>query len=271
MRLVLGRQSKQARLALRLTQRQVATAVGVSRGYIANIEGGRANPTLAIVDRLSRVLELDAELVLRRPAISPTDGLRGPTGQRDLVHARCSGYAERRLTAAGWQVAREAEVVQGRAHGWIDLLALHPRTEALLVIEIKTRLDDLGLVERQVGWYGRSAADVARRLGWRPRRVVSWLLLLASDEVEWSIRNNREALGTSFPMRAREMLAWLQGDHPVAGRGLALIDPSSKRRKWLLRSRVDGRRSGARFPDYASAARQMSARGRPATGRETGD
>ena len=258
MRFALGRQSKQARLALRLTQQQVAAAVGVSRGYIATIERGRANPTLAIVDRLGHVLELDAELAFRQPAISLA-GPGGPNGQRDLVHARCSGYVERRLRAAGWHVAREAEVVHGRAHGWIDLLAFHPRTEVLLVIEIKTRLDDLGLVERQLGWYGRSAADAARRLGWRPRRVVSWLLLLASEEVEWSIRNNREALRTSFPTRARDMLAWLQGDHPVTERGLALIDPTSRRREWLIRSRVDGRRSTSRFPNCAAAARLMSA------------
>lgn len=98
--------------------------------------------------------------------------------------------------------------------------------------------------------------------GTHPRHlsvVTGQFLLLASEEVEWSIRNNREALRTSFPTRARDMLAWLQGDHPVTERGLALIDPTSKRREWLIRSRVDGRRSTSRFPNYAAAARLMSA------------
>lgn len=236
-----------------MTQRQVADAVGLSRGYIAAIERLRANPSLDVVDRISGALGLEAELVLRPPMVI------GAHGQRDLVHARCTGYVERRLRTAGWQTAREVEVIQGRSHGWIDLIAFHPVTETLLVIEIKTRLDDLGSVERQLGWYGRSAGDAARRLGWRPRRIVSWLLVLASEEVENVVRHNRDVLRRAFPFRAREMLEWLSdGGHPVVARGLAMLDPASKRQDWLIRSRVDGRRSPSRYADYAGAARRLT-------------
>lgn len=247
-----SRQALDARLSLRLTQRAVADAVGVSRGYIAAIERRRANPSLDVVDRVSRALGLEADLVLRQPVV-----IGG--GQRDLVHARCSGHVERRLRLAGWQTAHEVEIVQGHSHGWIDVIAWHPGTETLLVIEIKTRLDDLGAAERQLAWYGRSAGEVARHLGWRPRRIVSWLLVLASDEVEIVIRRNSDLLSSAFPLRARAMLRWLsEGGHPVVGRGLAMIDPSSKRREWLVRSKVDGRRSPCRYVDYAAAARRLS-------------
>lgn len=238
---------------LRLTQTQVAEAVGISRGHVAAIETLRANPTLDVVDRMSNALGLEAQLTLRPPLVFDA----GP--QRDLVHARCSAHVERRLRSAGWQTAREAEIVEGRSHGWIDVLAFHPRSETLLVIEVKTRLDDVGSVERQLGWYGRAAAASARRHGWRPRRIVSWLLALASDEVDLVIHNNGDLMGQSFPTRAREMMAWLMDDHQRAvGRGLALLDPSSKRREWLIRSRLDGRRSRAPFVDYADAVRRLS-------------
>ena len=79
--------------------------------------------------------------------------------QRDAVHAPCSGYANRRFRAGGWETGREVEIVHGRSHGWIDLLAFDPRTGLLLIVEIKTRLDDLGLVERQLAWYERSAFE----------------------------------------------------------------------------------------------------------------
>lgn len=251
-RVTFSRIARDTRLGLRLTQQQVADAVGVSRGYIAAIENRRANPSLDVVDRMSQALGLEADLVLRQPVV-----IGG--GQQDLVHARCCGHVERRLRTAGWHTAREAEVIQGRSHGWIDVIAFHPGTETLLVIEVKTRLDDLGLVERQLAWYGRSAGDAARRLGWRPRRIVSWLLLLASDEVDTVIRQNGEALGGAFPLRARGMLRWLsEGTHPVVGRGLAMVDPASKRREWLIRSRVDGRRSPSRYVDYAAAARRLA-------------
>jgi transcriptional regulator with XRE-family HTH domain len=252
MRIAFARACRDARIRLRLSQQQVADAVGLSRGYIATIERGRGNPSLAVVDRMSSALGLEAQLTLRAPVVV------GAYLQRDLVHARCSGYVERRLRSAGWQTAREVELVQGRSHGWIDMIAFYPGTETLLVIEIKTRLDDLGSVERQLGWYGRSAGDAARRLGWRPRRVVSWLLVLASEEVERVVGHNRDLLSRAFPMRARAMMEWVSnGGGSDVDRGLAMLDPASKRRDWLVRCRIDGRRSAVRYADYADAARRL--------------
>jgi transcriptional regulator with XRE-family HTH domain len=253
LRRVFGRACRDARLRLRLTQCQVAESAGLSRGHISTIERARANPSLDTVEQVASALGLEVHLLVRTPPI-----IVGHQ-PRDLARARCSGYVERRLRTAGWRTAREVEIVQGRSHGWIDLVAFHSRSETLLVIEFKTRLDDLGAIERQLGWYGRSAFDAAKRLGWRPRRLVSWLLVLATQEVEDVIRHNGEQLRLAFPMRAREMLAWLSdGDHNVTGGGLALIDPTSKRREWLIRSRVDGRRSPSPFASYAAATRRLA-------------
>lgn len=240
-------------MKLGTTQQRLADSVGVSRGYIAKIEHGRANPSLELVERIADALGAELELVARSPFVI------GGGRQRDLVHARCSGHVDRRLRGAGWLTAREVEVVHGRSHGWIDLLALDPDSGTLLIIEIKTRLDDVGAIERQLGWYERSAFDVAGRLGWRPRRVVSWLLALASDEVESSLRANRELFSGSFPNRARELSGLLaQGDIPVRGRGLALIDPANKRQAWILGSHLDGRRSPSPYVHYADAARRLA-------------
>ena len=155
-------------------------------------------------------------------------------------------------------MAREVELVHGRSHGWIDLLAFDARTGTLFIVEVKTRLDDLGAIERQLGWYERRAIHVANDLGWEPRRVNAWLLFLASEEVDLAIRANRHVLATAFPMRAREMLAAVDGTGSQAVRGLAMIDPTSRRRDWLLRTRVDGRRRAAPFRDYADAAARIS-------------
>ena len=148
--------------------------------------------------------------------------------------------------------------MQGRSHGWIDLLAFDPRTGILLVVEIKTRLDDLGAIERQLGWYERSAFEVANRLGWQPRTVVGWLLALASDEVEGVLRSNRDLMARAFPSRAQEMSSLLETGALPGGRGVALIDPIRKRRAWLIPSHVDGRRSGAPYRGYADAAGRLA-------------
>ena len=244
---------RDTRTRLRLTQQQLANSVGLSRGYIAKVERGCANPSVELIERIAHVLELEIELVARAPVII------GGGRQRDFVHARCSAHVDGRLRGAGWLTAREVEIVHGRSHGWIDLLAFDPKTGTLIVIEFKTRLDDLGAVERQLGWYERSAFGIAAELGWHPRRVVVWLLVLASDEVEGVLRANRDLMARSFPIRAREMSGLLDGaSQPGRGRGIALIDPTSKRRNWLGPSRIDGRRSPSPFTDYGDAARRLA-------------
>lgn len=256
LRTTFARLCRDTRISLDLSQREVALAAGLSHGYLAALEGGHANPSLAVVQRISDVLGLRLELVSTPPIVIE------PIQQRDLVHARCSAYVDRRFRAAGWITRRELEVVHGRWHGWIDLLAFDPRTRTVVLVEVKTRLDDVGGVERQLAWYERHVPELARSGGWRPIRTSSWLLLLASSEVESVLRANREALGVAFPDRARAMRAVVQpgpvGAPQVGERGLALIDPRSRRRDWLVATRSDGRRSPAPYRDYAEAARLLA-------------
>jgi transcriptional regulator with XRE-family HTH domain len=254
LRVTFARLCFDTRTMLDISQQSLADAVGVSRAYIATIESGRANPSLDLVGRVADRLGIEIDLLARQPLVVARP-------QHDLVHARCSGYVDRRLRRAGWEVEREVEVVHGRSHGWIDLLAFDPRTGMLLIVELKTRIDDLGAIERQLGWYQRSAASLARELGWRPTRVTTWLIALASDEVDSSIRANNDALRAAFPMRAEDMTPIIDGRivPRASSRGLALIDPSSRRRDWLLKSRTDGRRTAAPYRDYVDAARHFGA------------
>jgi transcriptional regulator with XRE-family HTH domain len=250
-----GRACLETRLGLDVSREELAGRVGVTPSYIGRVERGLANPSLTLVERIAEALGLDMQLVFREP-IFPA----GPR-VRDAVHARCSAYVDRHLRALGWATAREVEIVHGRSHGWIDLLAFDQRTRTLLIIEIKTRLDDLGALERQLGWYERMAWQSARRLGWRPTRVVSIILALASDEVERVVRSHRDLIRVAFAMRApqiADLLAWPQEE--LSGRGFALIDPSSRRRDWLIRTSIDGRRSRLPYRDYVDAARPAASR-----------
>jgi len=239
---------------LDITQRELAGSVGVSRSHIAGIEIGRVNPSLDLVWRISDRLGIDLELVSTPPIVIGTR-------HGDLVHARCSGYVDARLRGDGWLTRRELELAQDRSHGWIDLLAFEPRSRTLVIVEIKTRLDDVGAIERQLGWYERHAVEMARSIGWRPTRALSWLILLASDEVENAIRIHRGILSRAFPDRAPAMRhVVLDGGAAARRRGLALVDATSRRRDWLITTRSDGRRSASPYQDYADAARRLIAR-----------
>jgi transcriptional regulator with XRE-family HTH domain len=246
-RLTFGRASRDVRGRLGVTLEAVAATAGVSASYLARIEQGQVNPTFDTVERISAVLGLQLALDIRPPVFL------GSPSTSDLVHAWCSTYVDRRLRAAGRLTGREVGLIDGRYRGWIDLLAFDPTTGSLLIIEIKTRLDDIGALERQLDWYEGSAAGLARERDWAVRSTRSVLLLLASEEIERSLHANRDALSVAFPLRA----GVLDPTDDVR-RGLALIDPRRRRNDWLMRSRVDGRRSIAPYRNYADAAARLA-------------
>jgi len=238
------------RLDLDISREQLAERIGVTPSYIGRIERGSANPSVALIEAIADALGLDLRLDVR-PPIFP-----GGPHVRDAVHARCSAYADRHLRTEGWVTAREVEIVQGRSHGWIDLLAFDRRTGTLLIVEVKTRLLDLGGLERQVAWYERTALRPALALGWRPRRTSLVVLALASEEVDRVVRAHRDLLSFAFPIRAREISRGIADPALLTSeRGLALIDPASRRADWLIRTGVDGRRSRLPYADYADAIR----------------
>jgi len=238
------------RLDLDISREQLAERVGVTPSYIGRIERGEANPSVALIEGIGEALGLDLRLDVR-PPIFP-----GGPHVRDVVHARCSAYADRHLRSQGWVTVREVEIVQGRSHGWVDLLAFDRRSGTLLIVEVKTRLLDLGALERQLAWYERSARQPALALGWRARRSALVVLALASEEVDRVVRAHRDLLSFAFPIRAREIARGLADPALLTSeRGLALIDPASRRANWLIRTSVDGRRSRLPYADYADAIR----------------
>jgi transcriptional regulator with XRE-family HTH domain len=215
------------------TKTMLSERSGISRQMIAAVESAEANPCLDVLGSLFDGLEIDVDLVAHGQT-----HLDRPRG-RDAAHAICTAYVQRRLEAAGWKVAREVRIEDGRYLGWIDLLAFDPATSTLLVIEIKTQIDDVGGIERS----------------------IAWLLALATDDVDEELRRNRTIWTAAFPMRAPEMaVAMLVPTGQVVGRGLALIDPRSRRRDWLIRARADGRRSDAPYRGYADFMAQVRRR-----------
>lgn len=254
-----GRVARLTRKTLRRTQETVAVAVGVSQSAISLIERGRLpGVSLRVLGGICEVLGIGAAWQLRPPWVA---GARTPDHaapvrregrQQDAAHARCSAYVRRRLERLGWDVAQEVETVLGRTHGWIDILAFHAATGTLLIGELKTELHDVGELQRTVAWYEREAWAVARRFGWSPRRAVTCLFILATQENDARIAGIRELFAQAFPLRSRVLGRWLED--PSGGlprrRALVLIDPRSRKGAWVRGARVDGRRTPAPYVDY---------------------
>jgi len=242
-----------ARLALGWTQGALGDRAKVSRAMVGAVERGSANPSIEtcghLLDALgvTPVLQLNgAHLAVRRR-------------QRDPVHARLNAYISRRLTAAGWKAEAEVEIGSGQLHGWIDLLAYDPVTHVLLVIEVKSEIHDLGGIDRHLQWYMREAWAAARRYGWRSSRLTGVLALLESSENDERIQINRQYLEAAFPTRARALAGLIdrstRTSWPAGTKGLVMIDPASRAKEWIKRTRLDGRRGRAPWLDYSSCLR----------------
>ena len=254
-----GRLAATTRRALRKTQAALGEAIGLSQSEISLIEHAKiAGLSLRVIGELSTLLGIEITWTMRPPWVAGSTTrasarrVQGSVGQRDTGHARCSSYVRRRLERLGWTVAQEVEIVLGRSHGWIDILAFHAATGTLLVGEIKTELHDIGELQRTLAWYEREAWASARRLGWTARRVVVVLFVLSTRENDQRVEQNSELFAQTWPLRSRTLTHWLADPPKETKRewGFVLIDPLSRRRKWLQGARLDGRKTPATYADY---------------------
>lgn len=253
---MVGRAIHAARLECRWSQAELARRLGTTQPQISRLK--RRTRDHIDVDLASRALDL---LGIRIVMDARTLGMAGRREQRDAVHAACVATVCRRLIRAGWDVRAEVEIGTGRYRGWIDVLAYRPVDRALLVVEVKTEIHDVGSMMRTLSWYRREAADAARRIRWQSRNVSVALILLCSTENDIRVHTNFAALWTTFRGAARELSAWLadaQAPRPEAS--IAMVDPRSRRADWLRPTRSDGRRTRARYEDYRDAARVLRPR-----------
>jgi transcriptional regulator with XRE-family HTH domain len=257
--LIVGDAVATIRKAIGWPQRELGARVGLSQSAVSRIEHGRQDDlTIDSADRL--LAAMGARLVVTVDAPFLGDRQR----QREPAHALCTAYVARRLRRDGWEVDTEVEIGGDRSRGFIDVLAYHPPTGWLLVIEVKTEIHDLGAIERSLNWYEREAAKAARRRGWQPRRSVGCLLLLATEANDDRVVANRAPFAAGFPARSRDLTAVVAGEATeiTRGRAVAMFDPQSRRQAWLRPLRLDGRRQAAPYADYAAFMRAARARPR---------
>lgn len=222
---------------------------------ISAIEHGGPGVSLEALERVCGALDGQLVLELRVPLTI------GRADQRDAAHASCTAAVRRALERIGYTCVTERPFTDGRLRGWIDLLAFDPETGRLLVVEIKTELRDLGGLQRQVGWYERTARDAARDLGWRVRTVECLVVFLATEANDTALEANREPIERTFPVRGRALRVALESRRPLGGWGLILVDPRRRGGRVWLGLRLDGRRRSAPYRSYADFMRGTRAGG----------
>ena len=61
----LGKNLKRIRIAKGITQGDIVRKLGVGRGFISNIENGKANPTLSTIAKVAKAIGVSIEKLLK--------------------------------------------------------------------------------------------------------------------------------------------------------------------------------------------------------------
>ena len=200
----LGSAFRAVRLRRGWRQADVARAARVSPATVSRIERGRFESLS--VDALRRVA---AGLDIRIDFIPRWRG-----GELDRMigagHSAMHEAVARELRGADWLMAPESTFSIYGERGVVDILAFHPSTASLLVIELKTQLIDVQALIGAVDRYRRLAPQMAQERGWNVRSVSCWVVLRESPSNHRRLSAHATVLRTAFRHDGRRVRGWLR-------------------------------------------------------------
>ena len=198
------------------TQARLASEAHVQRWVISEIECGRGDrfpmrTVKPVIDALGGFLSV--RVLFHGEAL---DRLR------DAAHARLVEWLVGFLLALGWTVETEVTFNHFGERGSIDLLAYHPRLRAVLVIEVKTVVPDIGGLQMALDRKVRIAPELARARGWRVDSVSRLLVVAESSTARRRIAEHAATFAAAFPTRNEAVRRWLRRPD-AAIRGLFFV------------------------------------------------
>jgi GNAT superfamily N-acetyltransferase len=137
----------------------------------------------------------------------------------DQTHAAIGEALVRILTGLGWVCAVEVTFWIRGERGTVDLLAWHPPSGRLLVIENKSVVPDLQSMLSSLHRKVRLAREIALQRGWRGTGIGSAIVLAATAANRARAEKFKATLETALPQDGRELRRWLsnpQGPTPAA-------------------------------------------------------
>jgi hypothetical protein len=129
---------------------------------------------------------------------------------RDQRHAELVEEIVGSLRDLGWEVATEVSFNSYGERGSIDILAFHPPTRTLLVIEVKSVVPDLGGMLATLDRKVRLAPKIAADRGWEADTVARLLVLPETSTCRRRVAQHEATFANAFPARNVEVNAWLR-------------------------------------------------------------
>ena len=171
---------------------------------ISRIELGRADElTLAALDAVARALGA-------RLHVTMTWNGEGLDRLLDADHAAIVDIVAATLRALGWDVAVEVSFSIRGERGSIDVLAFHPATGVVLVIEVKSVIPDIQAMIFALDRKTRLALEVARERGWIGRAVGRVLVVGDGRTTRRRVAQHAGIFDAAFPARTVAVTRWLR-------------------------------------------------------------
>jgi transcriptional regulator with XRE-family HTH domain len=199
-----GRSLRALRIRRGWRQADLAQRAQVGREAISQLERGMVERTsLVDLQRVAATLGADIDVRIR---------WRGEHLDRllDEAHAATVAAIVVRLGRLGWESQLEKSFSIWGERGSIDVLAWHPATKTLLVVEVKSVIPDIQAMLHGLDRKARLARDVAARFGWRPATVGSLLVVAESPTSRGRVRRSAVVLEAALPDRGPRVRAWLR-------------------------------------------------------------
>jgi transcriptional regulator with XRE-family HTH domain len=219
MRTNVPRAIKALRQLRRWRQEDLGRRAGLSRDVAQRAEAGEvAGLTVRSLDRLAQALEAQLVVEFR---------WRGADLDRliDAEHATLQATAAGRIERSGWLVRVEVSFNHFGDRGRCDIVAWHPGSRTVLIVEVKSALGDLQQTLGALDVKARLGGVIAQQLGWPPPARVVRSLVLAERGGNRRVLGRHESLFRQFTLRGRSALAWLR--RPTADPGGLLWFESS--------------------------------------------
>jgi transcriptional regulator with XRE-family HTH domain len=186
-------------------QRDLARGVHVSDSTVSRVERGHLDGvSLGTLRKIALVLDIRVE-PLPRSRSANIDRLV------NALHAELAESVVRWLEMfGGWVVRPEVSFSRFGERGIIDLLAWHPGRRALLVIELKTAIVDVGELLGTLDRKLRNAWEIARGLGWDPATVACVLIVAEGPTNRRRVEAHAATFRASLPDRIVQFRRWLR-------------------------------------------------------------
>lgn len=168
--------------------------------------GAIAGMTLAVIDRTAAALGASVSVQVRWHG-EELDRLL------DAAHAGIQHAIATSLRVLGWDVRVEVSFNHFGDRGRVDVMAFHPLSRIVLVVEVKSGLGDLQETLGRIDVKARLARQIAAELGWGDVRAVVPALVIGDSRLARRTVARHAALFSRYSLRGRAARAWIR--HPA--------------------------------------------------------